>query len=226
MHIEPGVVDGAKLTLSYATATGAIGFAAKLAWDAAKRDGVGALMIRSAITTTLVFSFFEVLPHYPVGVSEVHFILGATLFLIFGVAPSAIGLALGLLVQGMFFAPTDLPQYGMNVTSLLVPLFAVSALARRIIPENIAYTEVKYGQALALSATYQGGVIAWVAFWALYGQGFGAENLAEIGSFGAAYAAVIIVEPLLDVAVLAAAKGLHQLKNSKAFHARLYRAAA
>lgn len=226
MHIEPGVVEGAKLTLSYATATGAIGFAAKLAWDAAKRDGIGALLVRSVITTALVFCFFEVLPHYPVGVSEVHFILGATLFLIFGVAPAAIGLALGLLVQGLFFAPTDLPQYGMNVTSLLVPLFGVSVLARRIIPENIAYKDVKYGQALALSATYQGGVIAWVAFWALYGHGFGAENLAEIGSFGAAYATVIIVEPLLDVAVLAAAKGLHQLKDSKAFHSRLYRAAA
>ncbi|KPX23586.1 Uncharacterized protein ALO71_02952 [Pseudomonas amygdali pv. dendropanacis] len=82
---------------------------------------------------SLVFSFSEVLPHHPVGVSEVHLILGSLLFLLFGAAPVAVGLALGLLVQGLFFAPFDLPQYGMNVTTLLVPLFAVAALARRII---------------------------------------------------------------------------------------------
>ena len=52
--------------------------------------------------------------------------------LIFGAAPAAFGLALGLLLQGMFFVPSDLPQYGMNVTTLLVPLFAIGALADRV----------------------------------------------------------------------------------------------
>ncbi len=42
---------------------------------------------------------------WPVGVSEVHLILGTTLFLMLGAAPAAIGLAAGLLVQGLFFAP-------------------------------------------------------------------------------------------------------------------------
>ncbi len=226
MHIEPGVVTGAKLMLSYATAAGAVGYAAKLALDTVKQDGILPVLGRSVITTALVFSFFEILPHQPVGVSEVHLILGATLFLIFGAAPAAIGLALGLLIQGLFFAPFDLPQYGMNVTTLLVPLFAVSAVAHRIIPNNVAYKDVKYREALALSAAYQGGVIGWVAFWALYGHGFGVENLSQIASFSAAYTTVIIVEPLLDLAILAAAKGLHQLKDSKAFHPRLYRATA
>ena len=40
-----------------------------------------------------------------------------------------LALALGLLVQGLFFAPFDLPQYGMNVTTLLVPLFALIGFA-------------------------------------------------------------------------------------------------
>src|SRR3546814_10151954 len=93
--------------------------------------GTAALALRSVATTALVFSFFEVLPHYPVGVSEVHLILGSTLFLIFGAGAASIGLAAGLLLQGLFFAPFDLPQYGINVTTLLVPLFAVSLLARR-----------------------------------------------------------------------------------------------
>jgi len=147
-------------------------------------------------------------------------------FLIFGAGPAAIGLALGLLAQGLLFAPADLPQYGMNVTSLLVPLFAVAMLARRIIPKGIAYTDVKYRQVLALSVAYQGGVVAWVAFWAFYGNGFGAENLALVGGFGAAYMTVILVEPLVDLAVLAAAKGLRQLKDSKLVSSRLYRTAA
>ena len=226
MHIEPGVVEGAKITLSFVTAAGALGYTAKLAMSTLKRDGISPLLARGLIATLLVFSFFQVLPHYAVGVSEVHLILGSTLFLMFGAGPAAIGLAMGLLLQGLFFSPTDLPQYGMNVTSLLVPLLAVDALARRVIPKQTAYVDVKYSQALKLSTAFQGGVVAWVAFWAVYGQGFGAENLAQVFSFGAAYALVIVVEPLIDLAVLATAKSLHQLSKSSLFHSRLYQSAA
>jgi ABC-type Co2+ transport system permease subunit len=226
MHIEPGIVDGAKMVLGYVTATGAIGYSAKLALDTVKRDGVAPLAVRALMAMVLVFSFFEVLPHYPVGVSEVHFILGSTLFLLLGAGPAAIGLALGLLVQGLFFAPADLPQYGMNVTSILVPLLLVDAMARRVIPANTAYKDVSYGQALKLSTAYQGGVVAWVGFWAVYGGGVGADNLAQVASFSAAYMAVVLVEPLLDLGILAAAKSMHQLANSKVFHSRLYHTAA
>jgi ABC-type Co2+ transport system permease subunit len=213
------------MVLGYVTATGAIGYSAKLALDTVKRDGVAPLAVRALMAMVLVFSFFEVLPHYPVGVSEVHFILGSTLFLLLGAGPAAIGLALGLLVQGLFFAPADLPQYGMNVTSILVPLLLVDALARRVIPANTAYKDVSYGQALKLSTAYQGGVVAWVGFWAVYGSGVGADNLAQVASFSAAYMAVVVVEPLLDLAILAAAKSLHQLADSKVFQSRLYHAA-
>lgn len=226
MHIEPGVVVGAKAMLGYATAATVMGYTAKLAADVIRKDGVSALLMRSLIATVIVFCSFEVFPHYPVGVSEVHLILGTTLFLMFGAVPAAVGLSLGLLVQGLFFAPADLPQYGMNVTSLLVPLFGVNALARRIIPERTAYKDIEYSHCLALSTAYQGGVVAWVAFWAFYGQGFGAANLLQVGQFGVAYLAVIAVEPLVDLAVLAGVKGLHWLGDSGVFHARLYRAAA
>nr|VFJ70968.1 MAG: Cobalt uptake substrate-specific transmembrane region [Candidatus Kentron sp. FW] len=223
MHIEPGVVDGAKIVLSYATATGAFGLAGKMAWDTVKTDkGFASLLARSLITTALVFSFFEILPHYPVGVSEVHFILGSTLLLIFGSGAAAIGLAFGLLLQGVFFAPSDLPQYGINVTTLLIPLYAMSLLARKVIPEKTAYKDVKYSQALALSTSYQAGIVAWVAFWAFYGRGFGAENLANVSLFGASYLTVIIVEPLLDLAVLAVAKNFERFKDSLLLGNRLY----
>jgi ABC-type Co2+ transport system permease subunit len=222
MHIEPGLVAGAKIALSHATAAAAGGYTVKLAAEALAERGAASLAARSVAATALVFTFFEVLPHYPVGVSEVHFILGSTLFLIFGAAPAAIGLALGLLAQGLFFAPFDLPQYGMNVTTLLVPLFALQALAQRIIAPHTPYVDLKYGQALALSAAYQGGVVAWVGFWALYGAGTGAENLGAILAFGGAYMLVIVVEPLADLAVLAAAKGLRGLRQSGLVTPRLH----
>lgn len=227
MHIEPGVVDGAKIVLSYATGAASIGLAGKLAWDTIRNDGgAGALVLRSVVTTALVFCFFELLPHYPVGVSEVHLILGSTLYLIFGAGPAAIGLALGLLIQGVFFAPFDLPQYGINVTTLIVPLWGVSLLAKRIIAPATPYVEVKYLQALALSTSYQGGIVAWVAFWALYGHGFGADNLAAIATFGGAYMTVIILEPLVDLAVLAIVKTLAPYATSPIFYNRLHHAAA
>ena len=223
MHIEPSVVSGAKLALSYATAAGSLGLATKLAYDTIKNDaGLTPFIVQSIATTALVFSFFEVFPHHPIGVSEVHLILGSTLFLIFGAGPTAVGLTLGLLAQSIFFAPTDLPQFGMNITSLLVPLFAMKMVASRIIPKNIAYKDVQYGQALALSAIYQGGIVTWVAFWAIYGLGFTTENLAQIFSFGTTYMLVIVVEPLIDLSILALAKKGHKFKASKMLNTRLY----
>ncbi|WP_163268452.1 energy-coupling factor ABC transporter permease [Chelativorans alearense] len=225
MHIEPGIVDGAKIVLSYSTAAGAALFTLKAAGDEIRRRGVSSLLGGSAIATALVFSFFEILPHYPVGVSEVHLILGSTLFLLFGGAPAAIGLAAGLLVQGLFFAPFDLPQYGMNVTTLLVPLFALQLLSKKIIAPKTPYVDLKYRQALALSTAYQGGIVSWVAFWALYGNGFTAENMLSIGSFGFAYIAVILIEPLVDVMVLALAKSMKDVSHIGLFDARLTSAA-
>jgi hypothetical protein len=127
MHIEPGLVEAGKLWLSYVTAASVGTYTVKLVADAIGERGAVSLVVRAAAATALVFGFFELLPHHPVGVSEVHLILGSTLFLLFGAAPAAVGLALGLLIQGLFFAPFDLPQYGMNVTTLLVPLLAVAA---------------------------------------------------------------------------------------------------
>jgi len=222
MHIEPGIVEGSKMALGYATAAGSVLFTAKMALQALKTDGLVSLALRSVLTTILVFGFFQLLPHPPVGVSEVHLIMGSTLFLLFGLTPAAIGLTLGLLAQGLFFAPFDLPQYGINLTTLLVPLFAMGVLAKKIIPAKTAYKDIKYSQALKLSTAYQGGIVTWVAFWAFYGQGFGAENIASVASFGAAYMTVILLEPLVDLAVLAAAKALHRFQDSGLFENRLF----
>ncbi|MEA3352230.1 MAG: energy-coupling factor ABC transporter permease, partial [Campylobacterota bacterium] len=149
-------------------------------------------------------------------------ILGSTIFLLFGAAPAAFGLAFGLLIQGILFAQFDLPQYGINVTTLLMPLFVMSYLAKKIIPKNIAYKDIAYKDALKLSLAYQGGIVAWVAFWALFGQGFGAENLAAVSSFGVAYMSVVILEPFIDLAVLAGAKTLKSLEDTPFVNKRVY----
>jgi Cobalt uptake substrate-specific transmembrane region len=224
MHIEPGLVDGTKIVLSYATAAAAGTTALYHVTKAVRESGLASVAVRSLVATIGVFIFFEVLPHLPVGVSEVHLILGSTLFLILGAGPAAIGLALGLLIQGLFFAPFDLPQYGMNLTTLLVPLFALFAVSKRVIAPQTAYVDLQYRQVLSLSLVYQGGVVTWVAFWAIYGQGFAASNLAAIGTFGLAYMTVVLIEPLADLAVLAAAKAI-RAQGSALVTPRLYSAA-
>ena len=226
MHIDPAIVDGAKMVLAYGTAAAAGGYAVKCVWDDLKEHNPASFGARAILATIAVFVFFEVLPHFPVGVSEVHFILGTTILLLLGLGPAAIGLAAGLAIQGFVFAPSDLPMYFVNITTLLVPLFAIGALAKRIIAPRTAYVDITYGQALKLSAAYQGGIVAWVAFWAFYGLGFGAENLGAVMSFGAAYMLVLIIEPIADLAFLALAKaGRDTLQGSPASHNRLYHAA-
>ena len=220
MHIEEGVVTGARILLSHATAAAAGAITLKLAWDEVRTQGAASLALRAGVATAAVFVFFQLLPHWPVGVSEVHLILGSTLFLILGAAPAAIGLAAGLLAQGLFLAPFDLPQYGMNVTTLLVPLFGLRALAGRIIAPGTPYVDLRYGQALALSTAYQGGIVAWVAFWAIYGQGL--AGVQGVVSFGGAYMLVVLLEPLVDLALLAGAKSLRGLRGSAWVTPRLH----
>jgi len=210
MHIEAGVVDGAKILLSYGTGAGVIAMTLKLAVDNLKNNSLTSLILKSIISTIIVFICFQVLPHFPVGISEVHLILGTTIFLVFGIAPALIGLALGLLIQGIFFAQFDLPQYGINVTTLLASMMILDLAVKKIIPEGTAYKDISYSQMLKMSIIWEGAIVSWVAFWAFYGQGFGAENISNILSFGSAYMAVIIIEPFVDMAILSAVKAFYK----------------
>ena len=225
MHIEPGVVQGAKLLLSVGTALTAGSLVLCQSWKFLVQHGLSTLLGRTICTSVLVFFFFEILPSSPVGVSEVHLILGSTLFLLFGLVPTALGLAIGLLAQGVLLAPWDLPQYGMNVTTLLLPLLVVSTIAERIIPRQTAYQDLSYGKVLQLSLAYQGGIVSWVAFWTFYGQGFGADNTLQVLSFGSTYLGVIVLEPLIDLSLLEGVKILPGLHNSLLFSKRLFQPA-
>ena len=221
MHIEPGVVTGAKLALGSVTAAGAATVSAKMVWENLVQRGAASLIARSAMATAATFVFFELLPHLAVGPSEVHLILGSTLLLMLGTAPAAVGLALGLLLQGLLMSPTDLPQYGMNVTTMLVPLLALHMVTKSVVARGTAYVDLTYTQALKLSTTYQAGVVAWVAFWVVWGEGASMSTLASLSTFGAAYMTVVLIEPLVDLAVLAVAKRM-KAQGSGLLDARVY----
>jgi ABC-type Co2+ transport system permease subunit len=221
MHIEAGVVAGAKMLLSYGTAAGVLGVTAKLALDNLRENGILSLIFKSIIATIIVFCCFEILPHYPIGVSEVHLILGTTILLVFGIAPAAIGLTLGLLIQGLFFAQFDLPQYGINVTTLLASILILNIAIKKIVPSKTAYKDISYSQMLKLSIVWEGAIVSWVAFWAFYGQGLSSENLSNVFSFGSAYMGVIILEPFIDLAVLSAVKTFNNKNCNILFDKRL-----
>ena len=210
MHIEAGVVVGSKMLLSYATGVAVVGMGAKLAWEHIKESGALSLLLRTIVAIGLVFTFFEVFPHYPIGVSEVHLILGTTLLMIFGVAPAMFGLALGLLLQGVTVAQFDLPQYGINVTTLLASMIILNMATKKIVPEGTAYKDISYTQMLKMSLVWEGAIVSWVAFWAFYGQGFTAENIQNVVSFGGAYMLVVLLEPLIDLAILSAVKAWYK----------------
>jgi ABC-type Co2+ transport system permease subunit len=210
------------MALAYGTAAAAAGYALKLAAEDLKTSVLPVFAVRAVLATVGTFVFFEVLPHFPAGISEVHFILATTLFLLLGAGAAAVGLTAGLAVQGLFFAPNDLPMFFVNATTLLFPLFVMHALAKRIVPEARAYVDLSYAQVLKMSAVYQGGVVAWVAFWAIYGQGFGAETLQSVLSFGVAYMLVVCIEPIVDLALLAGAKTLRASQASRIATPRLY----
>ncbi len=222
MHIEPGVVNGAKIGLSYLTGAAAIALGLKLLIQRMfNSTSVLVTAVRCLITTIFVFSFFEVLPQYPLGVSEVHFIFGATLFLFFGAGATAFGLVAGLSLQGILLAPSDLPQLYINISTLLFPLFAVSYISKKIIPANIAYTDLQYRQVISLTGIYQGGIILWVAFWCFYGQGFNQETFYNVGVFSLAYSTVIGIECLLDVGLLATLKSYKKRSLPSVLNQRL-----
>lgn len=221
MHIEPHVVQGAKLVISYVTAAGVLAWSAKHSFDEIKNSSLSLFLTRTLLATMIVFCCFEVLPHYPVGVSEVHLILGTTLLLFLGVASASIGLALGLLFQGVLFAPFDLPQYGMNVTTLLASLAVLSVMMKQMLPSGVRYVELSYRDVLKMSMIWEGSIVAWVSFWVLLGQGFSWETLQSLATFGSAYMSVIVIEPLIDLGLLAWAKQYGQCGNI--LHSRLYR---
>ena len=52
MHIEPGLVDASKIALRYATATAALGTAAKLSWKTRRKESVRSLNLQEITSSS------------------------------------------------------------------------------------------------------------------------------------------------------------------------------
>jgi ABC-type Co2+ transport system permease subunit len=134
--------------------------------------------------------------HLKVGPSELHFVGAMPMYLAFGLVPTLLGFALGLLLQGLLFEPADLVHLAVNTLSLAVPLLVLHAtLGRRV-------TAVTVRTVLRLDATYYAGVTLMVGFW--LSIGVVATPLADWARFAASYLAVVALEPVVTLAVLLA----------------------
>ncbi|OYU27940.1 MAG: cobalamin biosynthesis protein CbiM [Burkholderiales bacterium PBB2] len=191
MHIEPGLIAPAKLTLAAAVA------APLVLAHLPPLFKQPALLLRTLLAA-LFFSLFMQAFHMKVGPSELHFLGAMPLYLSFGFVPTLLGLPLGLLLQGLVFEPQDLVHLAVNSLSLMLPLMAVHhGLARRLVHGERSVT-VK--TLLQLDSAYYGGVIAMVGFWLAMGQGD--TSLAEWARFAVAYAPVVLLEPLVTLGTL------------------------
>lgn len=190
MHIEPGILSGAKIAAANLTA---IGLAAAQAPQLVKQPQ---LVLRTLLAA-LFFSVFMQSFHLSAGASELHFIGAMPIYLTLGFVPTLLGFGLGLLLQGVIFEPADLLHLGVNFLSLAVPLLALHlGLGRRLAAG--AATEIR--SVLKLDATYYAGVAIMVGFWLSMGEV--ATPFAEWMTFAAAYLPVVLIEPVLTVAVV------------------------
>lgn len=199
MHIEPGYVASAKILAANAAAVALLGSQSVHLLKAPQ------LIVRSLIAA-VAFTLFMQAFHLPVGPSELHFLGAMPLYLALGFVPTLFGFALGLLAQGLLFAPADLLHLGVNTLSLALPLVLVHAtLGQRL---RAADTRPTLRSILKLDAAFYGGVTLMVGFWLAIGEV--ATPLGAWLSFASSYAAIVAVEPILTLlAVHAIARRQH-----------------
>ena len=105
---------------------------------------------------------------------------------------------------------------------VVLHIFALHEVAKRVIAPGTAYVDLDYKQVLALSTVYQGGVVAWVAFWAIYGAGFGAGGRVGKGAnegvygWGGAAGTVAFVDPKRKLRAVCMAQ--YMPSNAYPFH--------
>lgn len=206
MHIEPGVLDAAKIASANAAALGTLGASV---YGLFRRPADLARIVPAAI----FFSLFMRLWHMPAGPSELHLIGASAIYLTFGFLPTLFGFALGLVVQGLLFEPQDLVHLGVNSLSLMVPLIAVhAAFGRRFFACD--GLETRWSSVLKFDAAYYAGVTAMVGFWLALGQE--ATPFQSWAAFAASYLPLIALEPVFTLVVL---KGLKRFERTAAVQA-------
>lgn len=200
MHIEPGVINAAKVLAANAAAVATL---ASFAPGLIRRP----TEIVKILLAAAFFSLFMQAYHMPAGASELHFIGASFIYFIFGFRPTLYGFALGLLLQGVLFEPADLIHLGVNSLSLMVPLIAAhAAFGRRCFAEGDGKATVNWPRIAAFDAVYYAGVTLMVGFWLMLGEE--PTPLADWVAFTVAYAPLVLIEPVFSWLAL---KGVERL---------------
>lgn len=191
MHVEPGVIAQSKVMLANVSALGVIGFHAR---GLVKQPAdIVRTLLAAAFFSLFMQSFFV-----KVGPSELHFVGAMVMYLTLGFLPTLLGFALGLLVQGLLFDPTDLPHLAVNSLSLMLPLIAVHAGPGRKLRE--AAQSFDWRAIVKLDAMYYTGVTAMVGFWLAIGEA--ATPFAAWAAFASSYLAIVVLEPMFTYAAV------------------------
>lgn len=187
MHIEPGYVANAKILAANA---GAIALLGSQSVHLLRQPQLIVRSLLAAVFFSLAMQAF----HLRVGPSELHFLGAMPIYLSFGFLPALFGFAIGLLVQGLLFEPTDLVHLGINFLSLALPLVVVHAtLGKRLGALSVR-------SILKLDAAYYSGVTLMVGFWLAIGEV--ATPVSAWAAFALSYAAIVAIEPLVTLLVL------------------------
>lgn len=191
MHIEPGIIAQAKVMVAN---VGAAGVLLAYTKDLIKNPADIVRMLVAAV----FFSLFMQAFHVQAGPSELHFVGAMVIYLALGFAPTLIGFAVGLLLQGVLFDPMDLPHLAVNSLSLIVPLIAVHyTLGRKLREQDGVIT---WKNILKLDAMYYSGVTVMVGFWLAMSNV--ATSFGAWATFASSYLVLVACEPLLTYAAL------------------------
>ncbi len=204
MHIEPGIISAAKVIGANFTVVGLLGFYLK-------RLISRPLDIVKVLMAAVFFSIFMQAVHMRVGPSELHFVGAMPIYLTLGFIPTMFGFALGLLLQGLVFEPTDLAHLAVNSLSLIVPLITVHHMAGKKLFDKGLRQRVSWPTILKLDGIYYAGVTSMVGFWLFIGDV--ATPFSAWLAFAASYLAIVAVEPLITLATVVTLK---RFENSPA----------
>ncbi len=188
MHIEPGILNQAKLLLAGVTAGGVLAVYA--------RALINPLTLLRSVLAAGFFTLFMQVYHQPVGPSELHFVGAMAIYLTLGFVPTLFGFAAGLLLQGLLFDPADLINLAVNSLSLILPLIGVHHLRGK----RLADARPTWQQIVKLDALYYAGVTSMVGFWLSIAEV--ATPFAAWLSFAASYLVIVAIEPLVTIAAV------------------------
>ena len=189
MHIEPGFVSPLKVMLANFTATGLLGFYGKTLI-------INPFEIIKVLLASVFFTVFMQSFHMSIGPSELHFVGAMVIYLTLGFTPTLFGFALGLTLQGMFFAPTDLPHLAVNSLSLILPLLLVHYTEGKKLFDNTSGVVTSWKNIIKLDLIYYTGVTTMVGFWLMIGEV--QTPFAAWLSFASSYLAIVAIEPIIS----------------------------